>query len=81
MRCSTLLRDRLGLMTRMAEEFGDVVRIKIGPRLPHFLNQPDHAKHVLADNPRNYHQGIGLLHAKEVLGDGLLTSEGELWKR
>ena len=75
------MRDRLGLMTGMAEEFGDVVRFKLGPKALYFLNHPDHAKHVLADNPGNYHKGIGLVHAKKVLGDGLLTSEGELWKR
>jgi cytochrome P450 len=75
------MRDRLGLMTGMAEEFGDVARFKIGPKVLHFLNHPDHAKHVLADNPGNYTKGIGLIHAKKVLGDGLLTSEGELWKR
>ena len=75
------MRDRLGLMTGMAEEFGDVVRFKLGPKALYFLNHPDHAKHVLADNPGNYHKGIGLIHAKKVLGDGLLTSEGELWKR
>jgi cytochrome P450 len=75
------MRDRLGLMTGMAEEFGDVARFKIGPKVLHFLNHPDHAKHVLADNPGNYTKGIGLIHAKKVLGDGLLTSEGDLWKR
>ncbi len=74
-------RDRLGLMTGVTEKFGDVVRFKLGPKNLYFLNHPDHAKHVLADNAANYHKGIGLIHAKKVLGDGLLTSEGELWKR
>jgi cytochrome P450 len=75
------MRDRLGLMTGMAEEFGDVVRFKLGPKALYFLNHPDHAKHVLVDNQSNYQKGIGLIHARKVLGDGLLTSEGELWKR
>lgn len=74
-------RDRLGLMTGVADKFGDVVRFKMGPKEVFFLNHPDHAKHVLVDKAANYHKGIGLIHAKKVLGDGLLTSEGELWKR
>ena len=74
-------RDRLGLMTSVTEEFGDAVRFKLGTKSLYFLNHPDHAKHVLADKAANYHKGIGLVHAKKVLGDGLLTSEGELWKR
>src|SRR5947207_3340730 len=78
---ANIWRDRLGLMTSVTEEFGDAVRFKMGPKSLYFLNHPDHAKHVLADNAANYHKGIGLVHAKKVLGDGLLTSEGELWKR
>ena len=74
-------RDRLGMMTGVTEQYGDAVRFKLGPKSLYLLNHPDHAKHVLADNATNYHKGIGQAHAKKVLGDGLLTSEGELWKR
>jgi cytochrome P450 len=73
-------RDRLGLMTA-ATRYGDAVRVSIGPRALYFFNHPDHAKHVLADNSANYHKGIGLTHARRALGDGLLTSEGELWRK
>ncbi|MBW4701512.1 MULTISPECIES: cytochrome P450 [unclassified Micromonospora] len=72
-------RDRLGLMRSAAETYGDAVRLGPGRGL-HFFNHPDHAKHVLADNSQNYHKGIGLMHARRALGDGLLTSEGELWR-
>jgi cytochrome P450 len=74
-------RDRLGLMTGVTEDFGDVIRFKMGPKTLYFFNHPEHAKHVLSDNNENYHKGIGLIHAKRVLGDGLLTSEGDLWRR
>ncbi|HEX6077486.1 MAG TPA: cytochrome P450 [Micromonosporaceae bacterium] len=73
-------RDRLGLMTA-ATRHGDAVRISIGPRALYFFNHPDHARHVLADNSAGYHKGIGLVHARRALGDGLLTSEGVLWRR
>ncbi|MQS10770.1 cytochrome P450 [Streptomyces kaniharaensis] len=81
----TLLRrlagDRLALMRAAATEYGDAVRISVGPKTLHFFNHPDHAKHVLADNAANYHKGIGLIQARRALGDGLLTSEGELWRK
>lgn len=48
------------------------------PEAAVFFNHPDHAKHVLADNHANYAKGIGLVHARRALGDGLLTSDGEL---
>ncbi len=75
-----LRADRLGLMSEAVTEFGDAVRVAIGPKKLYIFNAPDHAKHVLADNAANYHKGIGYTEAKRALGDGLLTSEGALWK-
>lgn len=76
-----LNRDRLGLMSLAANKYGDAVKVAIGPKVLYFFNHPDHARHVLADNSANYHKGIGLEQAKRALGDGLLTSEGELWRK
>ena len=68
-------------MSDAADEDGDAVRFRMGPKSLYFFNPPDHAKHVLADNAANYHKGMGLTEAKRLLGEGLLTSEGELWRR
>jgi cytochrome P450 len=67
-------------MSEAVAEYGDAVRVAIGPKTLYIFNHPDHAKHVLADNAANYHKGIGYTEAKRALGDGLLTSEGALWK-
>ncbi|SDI17925.1 cytochrome P450 [Nonomuraea jiangxiensis] len=75
-----LATDRLGMMT-YATRYGDAVRLRIGPKALYFFNHPDHAKHVLADNAANYRKGIGLVQARRAIGDGLLTSEGELWRK
>ncbi|WP_410623579.1 cytochrome P450 [Amycolatopsis sp. cmx-8-4] len=75
-----LRSDRIGLMSEAVREYGDAVRVSIGPKTLYIFNHPDHAKHVLADNAANYHKGIGYTEAKRALGDGLLTSEGALWK-
>ncbi|NJC11460.1 cytochrome P450 [Micromonospora profundi] len=73
--------DRLRLLSDAAGEYGDVVRFAMGPKTLYFFNHPDHARHVLADNADNYHKGMGLAEARRrILGDGLLTSEGEAWR-
>ncbi|HWU06613.1 MAG TPA: cytochrome P450 [Streptomyces sp.] len=71
--------DRLGMM-KDAADLGDAVRVSLGPKKLYVFNRPDYAKHVLADNSANYHKGIGLVQARRVLGDGLLTSDGEVWR-
>ncbi|WP_405088957.1 cytochrome P450 [Microbispora sp. NBC_01389] len=76
-----MMRSRLDVMTWAAAEYGDAVRLPLGPKTLYFFNHPDHAKHVLADNAGNYTKGLGMVHARRALGDGLLTSEGELWRR
>jgi cytochrome P450 len=60
-------------------EYGDLVGFRMGPKRLYLLNHPNYFKYVLCDNPGNYHKGIGLVDAKPLLGNGLLTSEGDLW--
>jgi cytochrome P450 len=73
--------DRLGLMMRAFRAHGEAVRIPMGPKMLYLFNHPDHVKRVLTENPGNYRKGLGQEHARRALGDGLLTSEGAVWKR
>ena len=45
------------------------------------VHYPDDVKRVLVSNHRNYTKGMGLDRVKILLGKGLMTSEGDLWKR
>ncbi|MFI7120177.1 cytochrome P450 [Amycolatopsis sp. NPDC049868] len=76
-----LFTDRLELIGSATSTYGDAVRIAIGPKALYVFNHPDHVKYLLADNNTNYHKGIGLAEARRTLGDGLLTSDGELWSK
>lgn len=74
-------RDRLDFVARVTREFGDVVRFRMGFRVLHLVSQPDSIRHVLQDNRKNYRKGLGLAEAKRFLGEGLTTSEGEVWSK
>src|SRR5688500_16308678 len=61
---------------------GDAVYFRVLHRRLHLLNHPDHYRHVLLDAPKNYRkQTRGYQHLRTVVGNGLLTSEGEFWLR
>jgi cytochrome P450 len=76
-----MVRNRLEVMEYAVNNFGDAVRLPLGPKTLHVFNHPDHAGHVLVSNAANYRKGIGQVHARRVMGDGLLTSDGDLWRR
>lgn len=72
-------RDPLALVSRLSREFGDLVDFGIGRRRIFLVSHPEYARHVLQAHPERYGKGLGLTHARALLGNGLLTSEGELW--
>ncbi len=71
----------LGLFLESHAEFGDLVRFRFGPFTYYLVNDPDVVKHVLVDNPKGYTKSRNYLGLKVVLGDGLLLSEGDHWRR
>jgi cytochrome P450 len=75
-------RDPIRLFVESFREYGDVVRFRFGPMIGHLISSPAGVNHVLAENNRNYgKQTRGYRNLRYVLGNGLLTSEGEFWKR
>ena len=74
-------RDPLGMLQGARRDYGDVVRLDAWPLLVHLLYHPDHIKHVLQDNNRNYWKGGLIARVKPLIGEGLFTSEGDFWRR
>ena len=75
-------RDVLGLMMNSTREFGDVVRFRLGPKVIHLLNHPDHVEHVLQTHCSNFDKNTrSAAFIKSVTGESLLTSNGEFWRR
>ena len=75
-------RDPIRLFLESFQRYGEVVRFHFGPMIAHLISSPAGANHVLAENNKNYgKQTRGYRNLRYVLGNGLLTSEGEAWKR
>jgi cytochrome P450 len=70
-------------LSRHFAEFGDAFRAysPVTQRDIYVFSHPDHLKHVLATHHQNYTKGIGIDRVGMLLGDGLMVSEGELWRR
>jgi cytochrome P450 len=75
--------DSLERMVELFRTLGDTYRVFVPARgsYTYVIHHPDDVKRVLVSNHRNYTKGIGLDRVKILLGKGLMTSEGELWKR
>ena len=74
-------RDPLGLFTGLARDHGDAVRFRLGPYELTLLSDPDHAQEVLVGGAGQFRKGRMLEGARVILGDGLLTSEGDAHRR
>jgi len=75
-------RDPLGFLMSMTRQYGDILayRMVIWPGV--LINHPDYIQHVLQENNRSYSKReIDYEILQTVLGQGLLTSDGEFWLR
>jgi cytochrome P450 len=76
-------RDSLGFIKRCAREYGDVVWMRFLYVPAIFLYHPDDIEYVLVTNPKNFIKSMSLRSNffQRLVGNGLLTSQGEEWKR
>lgn len=70
-------RDPLTFLTRVSREFGDIVWFRLANQSIYFVNHPDLIKDVLVTQQSSFRKSRILQRAKLLLGEGLLTSEGE----
>jgi cytochrome P450 len=75
--------DAIHRMTELFARHGDIYRFFSPARKAEMwvINHPDDVKRVLVSNHKNYTKGSGLDRVKILLGHGIMTSEGDLWKR
>ncbi|MCA9171717.1 MAG: cytochrome P450 [Planctomycetales bacterium] len=77
----TAVRNPLTFLTQSRQDFGDIVRLQLGPFVTHFVYHPDHVSHVLREQQSNYQRGWQYNLLRRLFGDNLVASEGEFWRR
>src|SRR5919205_194975 len=75
------IHDPINTLSNIALEYGDISYFKLGRELVYLINNPDHIEKVLIYDHRNFKKGRRLQTVKAVLGEGLVTSEGDLHNR
>lgn len=75
-------RDPLSWLSAITRHHGDLVRLAFPRHTALVVNHPEGVKHVLHTNNRNYDKATpGFDELRNLLGNGLVTAEGDLWLR
>ena len=74
---------KLQRMQVLWQRYGDCYRVRAASRPADtwVVTQPDWIRRILVSNHRNYTKGIGIERVRLLLGNGLMASEGERWRR
>lgn len=81
---SALALRRQGLLSLLREEqrlLGDVYCLRIGLKDNYVVAHPDPAGYILQQHARNYTKSRSYQRLRFMLGNGLLITDGELWRR
>jgi len=75
-------RDRLlDFLLQVARDYGPLTSFRVGPRRIFLASASELIEQVLITDARHYTKHFGARAFKPVLGNGLVTSEGEFWHR
>ena len=75
-------RDPIGFASRCQQTYGDIIRLNLFGVEGYLVLHPDDVEHVLVKKQKNYSkQTRGIKKLQTVFGQGLLTSDGDFWRR
>lgn len=74
-------RDIIQFLSLVARQYGDLASFRVGLMRVVFINRPEHINEILVTRQGNFVKGRPLEVSKNLLGEGLLTSEAEVHRR
>jgi cytochrome P450 len=73
-------QDLLLWMGENFDRYGDIFKARVFGTSVYAIRSPEYAQHVLRTNWQNYVKGQAIKRIALLLGNGLMVSEGEVWK-
>jgi cytochrome P450 len=78
---SSFRRNPVKFLTRMGSLYGDMAYFRLGPAHVYFFNHPEFVRDILVTRQGGFIKSRMLQRARVLLGEGLLTSEGQFHLR
>jgi len=74
--------ESLATLQQLQRDYGDMVSMtKPNGRLAYFINDAAEVRRILTRRHSKYHKGPGFERVKMLLGNGLIVSDGDVWRR
>ena len=74
--------ETLATLQALQRDYGDVVSMtQPNRRLAYFVNDADEVQRILTRRHAKYVKGPGFERVKMLLGNGLIVSDGDVWRR
>jgi cytochrome P450 len=80
-RLSRFRRDPLRMLVELQREYGEIVRVRLGPHLVHQVTDPAAIRHVLHERDPDFRRGRFYSRFRLFFGRGMLTTDREAWHR
>ena len=76
-------KDPIGFLARASREYGDLVYLSFVGRPAYLVSSAEHVETVLGPSYRSYRKPYSIRTpiVRQLLGNGLVSSEGEFWVR
>ncbi len=74
-------QNPMKFLENVAQEYGGIARINMGAYYSYLVSEPKLIKEVLVDNYDMYKKNTRYKQVRMVIGEGMLLSEGDVWKQ
>jgi cytochrome P450 len=71
------INNPIAMLMKIAYTYGDISHFKFGRQHVYLVNNPQYIENILIRDHKKFIKSRGLQVSKRILGEGLVTSEGE----